>query len=191
MEGFSAPPTVVDRSHRCYRSGRKVLPPHLKLPEGLVDAPEVDRRSRQSARSAAIAPKVHQKCFCHTRSASSKPEVLPPNRKHFRQTGSAFPEPEVHLNCFRQIRGAPKVLLLNLKGIKSTSAEPEVHQKCSAKAKVYPKCFRRRGGAAVAREVPLSLRRCLHCTGGATASQNVPQLLHRWRRRYIGYEATP
>ena len=139
MEGFSAPPTVVDRSHRCYRSGRKVLPPHLKLPEGLVDAPEVDRRSRRSARSAAIAPKVHQKCLCHTRSASAKPEVLPPNRKCFRQTGSAFSKPEVHLNCFRQTGGAPKVLPLNRKGTKSPSAEPEVHQKCFCQSKSVPK----------------------------------------------------
>ena len=139
MKGFSAPPTVVDRSHQFYRSGRKVLPPHLKLPEGLVDAPEVDRRSRQSARSAAIAPKVHQKCFCHTRSASSKPEVLPQNRKCFRQTGSAFLEPEVHLNCVRRTGSAPKVLPLNRNGTKSTSAEPEVHQKCFCQSKMLPK----------------------------------------------------
>ena len=142
MEGFSAPPTVVDRSHHCYRSGRKVLPLHLKLPEGLVDAPEVDKRSRQSARYAAIVPKVHQKCYCHTRSASRKPEVLPPNRRCFRQTGSTFPILEVHLNCLRQTGDAPKVLPLNRKCTKSASAEPEVHQMCVChQLSVHPRNF--------------------------------------------------
>ena len=89
---------------------------------------------------------MHQKC---TRSASLTTEVLPPNQKCFHQTGSA-----------------PKLLPLNRKGTKSAFA----------KAKVYPKCFRRRGGAAVSWEVPLPYGRCHHHTGCAAVAQVVPSL---------------
>ena len=148
----------------------EMLPPHVNLPEGLVDALEVDRKSRQSARSAVIAPKVHQ-------ISSSKPEVFPPNRKCFRQTGSAFFELEVHLNCFHQTGGAPKVLSLNRKGTKGTSA----HHKCFCQSKSVPKvlppqgrCRRFMVGAAAVWELPPPHGRCSCRTGGAVTAREVP-----------------
>ena len=54
------------------------------------------------------------------------------------------------------------------------------NRKCTksafAKAKVYPKCFHRRRGAAVSWEVLLPHGRCHHYTGGAAVAQEVPFL---------------
>ena len=186
MEGFSAPPAAVDRSHQCSKIARMS---RWRTGSGQKVQTKCQRccHCTKSAQEVLLS---HQKCFLQTRSASTKPKVFPPNR-------NAIPEPEVHLNCFHQTGDAPKVLPLNWKGTKSASAKPEVHQKCfhqtgdapkvrplnwkgtksaSAKPEVYPKCFRRRGGAAVSWEVPLLHGRCHHHTGGAAVAQVVPSL---------------
>ena len=126
---------------------------------------------------------LHQKC---TKSASVTPEVLPPNRKCFRQTGSAFPEPEVHLNCFHHTGDEPKVLPLNRKGTKSPSANRKCTKSALDKAKMYLKCFCCRGGVAISWEVPLLHERCHHHTGGAFTVRKVPPPHRMCRRCYIG-----
>lgn len=80
-EGVAAAPEVDGRSREHSISGRKVLLPHQKLTEGLVDALEVDAvpsKYLKLTEGAAAAPEVlqaHWKSRRHTRNSATAPEV--------------------------------------------------------------------------------------------------------------------